>query len=138
MGTWGHGFFEDDSALDFMADLEESDNPKDVIKEVFESAINSDYLESDEGTAIIVAAAYVDRQTNGTRFSPSTYIHPLSVDTFPERNTEIDLSDLRSAAVGALERVLSNRSELKELWEESGELGEWEAGVFNLGNRLKS
>jgi hypothetical protein len=32
MGAWGHGYFEDDDALDFMADMEESANPKELLK----------------------------------------------------------------------------------------------------------
>lgn len=65
MGAWGHGYFEDDAALDLMADIEDSDNPKKVIRQAFETAIKAKHLESDKGSAVIVAATYVDGKVNG-------------------------------------------------------------------------
>jgi hypothetical protein len=38
MGAWGYGLFEDDSALDFMADIEESGNASEVIQRAFFNA----------------------------------------------------------------------------------------------------
>src|SRR3712207_3911326 len=102
MGAWGTGLFEDDAALDFMADVTEAEEPKELIRQAFETAIESDYLETDDGNAVIVAAAFVDRQVNGTRFSPQGNHDPLDVDTFPENNPDADLADLKGMAVDAL------------------------------------
>jgi len=132
MGAWGTGYFEDDAALDFMADIEESKYPKQTIKVAFEGAIISDYLESDEGNAVIIAACYVARQANGAKFSLADDSDPLDVDTFPERNPDVDLSDLKHKAIEALQKVLGNNSELKELWEESGEYETWREGIEKL------
>ncbi|WP_162056495.1 DUF4259 domain-containing protein [Pontibacter pamirensis] len=139
MGAWGYGYFEDDAAFDFMAEVEESGNPKNVLKRAFDTAIDSDYLESDEGNAVIVAAAYVDRQLNGTRFSSADQEEPLSVDTFPDRNPQQDLSDLRDKALQALSKVLEDDSELNELWAENEEdYPAWREGVKQLIYRLVS
>ena|SRR5688572_29140135 len=121
MGAWGIGYFEDDSALDFMADIEDSDNPKQTIRDAISDAIDADYLESDQGTAAIIAAIYVDKQVNGTKYSSSDNDEPLDVDTFPERHPEQNFSDLKSTAVQALTKVLEENSELNELWAESEE-----------------
>jgi hypothetical protein len=137
MGAWGHGYFEDDAALDFMADVEASDEPKELLQEAINNALEAEYLESDEGAAVIIAGTYIDRQVNGTRFTNSNNDEPLDVDTFPDRHPEVDLSDLRPGAVTALQKVLEEDSELHELWEENEELyPAWRSGVEQLIQRL--
>ena len=137
MGTWGHGYFQDDSALDFMVDLEESDNPKELIVASFEAAIDAEYMQSDEGTAAIVSAVYVDRQANGTIFSSEERGEYLEVDTFPDRHPQVDLSDAKEKAVQALKKVLDENSEINELWAEDEDFyTAWRAGVEQLILRL--
>jgi len=136
MGAWGHGHFEDDAAFDFMANVEESDNPKGLLENAFRIAIDADYLEADEANAVIVAATYVDRQANGTKFS-TVDDDPYDVDTFPDRHPEIDLSSIKAEAVQALQTVLSEKSELNELWAENEELySSWRLGIEQLIGRL--
>jgi hypothetical protein len=138
MGAWGTGFFEDDGAFDFMEEIESSDRPKETIAAAFRVAIDGDYLDSDEASAVTVAAAYVDRFVNGTKFSAPDDDDPLEVDSFPDRHPDQDLSDLRGMAVRALQKVLGDDSELKELWAETDELAAWQGGVEELIERLGS
>lgn len=129
----GHGHFEDDSAWDFMDEIEEADDPKEVINSALDAALEVEYLESDDGNAVIVAATHVDRQQNGTIFSSPGRDEPLSVDTFPDRNPGIDFTDLKNKAVRALKKLLSEDSELNELWADNEELyPAWEQGVEAL------
>lgn len=137
MGAWGTGFFEDDGACDFMDEIESSDQPKETIVAAFNEAIDGEYLDTDGASAVIVAAAYVDRWVNGTRFTAPDD-DPLEVDSFPERHPDQDLSDLKGVAVLALQKVLGDDSELKELWMESDEFEAWEGGVEQLIGRLDS
>ncbi len=138
MGAWGHGYFDDDAALDFMAAIEDADHPKALFEQAFRQAMDVDYLEADEANAVIVAADYVDRQVNGTRFSSVDDREPLRVDTFPDRHPDIDLSALRAAAVRSLEKVLGENSELNELWAEHDEdYPGWRQGIMRLVNRLR-
>ena len=138
MGAWGHGYFEDDSALDFMIDIEEAENPKEVISNALKIGVEAEYLETDEGNAIIVAATYIDRQLNGTKYSEPETDEPLDVDTFPDRHPEIDFRELRSNAVLALNKVLDDKSELNELWAENEEdYPSWRQGIEKLIQRLK-
>ena len=138
MGAWGYGHFEDDSALDFMADVEESGDPKKLINDTFDTAIGDDYVESDDANAAIIAATYVDRQVNGTKFSAENQIEPLDVDTFPDRHPDMDFSDLRKKAVLALTKILADKSELKELWQENEEdYPSWRQGIEQLIQRLE-
>lgn len=120
-----------------MAGIEEADNPKEIISDALETAIDADYLETDEGNAVIVAATYVDRQLNGTMFSETDRDEPLDIDTFPDRHPNVDFSDLRGKAVQALQRLLGDNSELKELWEENEEdYPAWRQGIEQLTQRL--
>ena len=45
--------------------------------------------------------------------------------------------DLIKQAVQVLDRIVGENSELRELWEESDELSEWEATVVTLRSRLQ-
>ena len=139
MGAWGHGHFEDDSALDFMDEIESADDPKEIINDALVNALEGDYLESDECNAVIVAAAYVDHQVNGTKFSPEDYDDALDIDTFHDRQPGVDLSDLRDTASAALGKVLSDGSELNELWSENEEdYPALREGIRQLIRRLSS
>ncbi len=61
----------------------------------------------------------------------------LDVDSFPERNPNIDLSDLKEKAVIALEKLLGEDSELNELWRENEEdYPFWRQGIEQLIERL--
>lgn len=138
MGAWGHGHFEDDAAFDFMAEVEESENPKRFLENAFKIAIDFDYLEYDEATAVIVASTYVDGQVNGTKFSGVDNSDPYDVNTFVDRHPEIDLASLKGNAVKALQKVLSEKSELNELWAENEELyPSWRQGIEQLIGRLR-
>lgn len=137
MGAWGTGYFEDDAALDFMANVEESSDPKRILTKAFDAAIKGEYIESHEGSAVIVAAAYVDAQTNGTKFSAEGGDAPLQVDTFRVRNPTQDFSDLKQKAVNALSKIVGENSEINELWAENDEdYPAWKYGVQQLIRRL--
>lgn len=138
MGAWGYGHFEDDMALDFMIEVEESDNPEKTLSDAFDSALDVDYLEYTEGNAVIVAAAYVDSQINGTKFSATDSEEPLDVDTFAERHPDQNFIALKNKAIKAVQQVLAKNSELNELWEENEELYPlWRQGLEELIERLK-
>ena len=135
MGAWGHRPFEDDAALDFVWDIEEAENPKDIITEALTNAVEAEYLEYDEANAAIVSAAYIDSAVNGTKYTTPEMSEPYEVDTFSTRFPELDLSDLKIKAVAALEKVIGEDSELKELWEESEEPA-WQQGIEEMIKRL--
>jgi hypothetical protein len=139
MGTWGHGHFEDDTAFDFMAEVEESDDPKKIFNDAFDFAISVDYLEFSEANAVIVSAAYVDGQINGTKFSSPADEDPLEVDSFPNRHPDLDFTDLKEKSVLALQKVLNDNSELNELWAENEELYPvWRLGIEQVIERLRN
>ena len=119
MGTWGYKHFENDSAFDYSSMIENSDNPKEILKDTFGHTLQMDNISADQGQAIIAFAAYVDRQTNGTKYSDDTDL--LDVDTFPQRHPDLDFTDIKELAYKAVLKVLDKDSELNELWEENEE-----------------
>ena len=135
MGAWGHGPFEDDGALDFVMEIEEAKNPKDIITTALDQAIASDYLDTDQANAAIVSAAYIDSAVNATKYTTPEMTEPYEADTFPQRFPELDLTNLKDKAVTALEKVISEGSELKELWDESEEPA-WQQGIEAMIKRL--
>ena len=86
---------------------------------------------------VIAFAAYVDRQTNGTKYSDDD-TDLLDVDTFPQRHPDLDFTDIKELAYKAVLKVLDKDSELNELWEENEEeYPLWIKEVEGLIERLK-
>lgn len=137
MGTWGYGHFDNDGALDFMDDLEISGAPYDLMQQSISDVIEADYIDSDDAVAAIVSAAYVDRQVNGTRFTPANSEDIMAVDTFPERFPLLDLRPLKADASAALRKIVTDGSELYELWQESDEAENWLGEMAQLIMRLE-
>ena len=136
MGTWGYKHFENDSAFDYSSMIENSDNPKEILKDTFGHTLQMDNISADQGQALIAFAAYVDRQTNGTKYSDDTDL--LDVDTFPQRHPDLDFTDIKEVAYKAVLKVLDKDSELNELWEENEEeYPLWIKEVEGLIERLK-
>lgn len=133
MGAWGIGPFDNDEALDFVADILET-NDLSRIKTALNQAIpelnDSSLLESDKASRALVAAEVISSMRG------------FSVD-LPEslfewsKDKGIPSSELRLTAHSAVLRVL-NHSDLRLLWEETTEFDEWRTSVRNLLERLSS
>ena len=137
MGTWGYKHFENDSAFDYSSMIEDSDNPKEILKDTFGHTLQMDNISADQGQALIAFAAYVDSQTNGTKYSDDD-TDLLDVDTFPQRHPDLDFTDIKEVAYKAVLKVLDKDSELNELWEENKEeYPLWIKEVEGLIERLK-
>jgi hypothetical protein len=135
MGSWSTDSFGNDEACDWAYELESS---KDL--SVVESALDrvleveDDYLEAPDASQAIAAVEAIARlQGNwGRRDSYSE-----TVDSWVEK---VKLTPSKAAAAKAhqvLDRILSEPSELLELWQESDELDAWRAAVKDLRARVK-
>ncbi|RYY39222.1 MAG: DUF4259 domain-containing protein [Chitinophagaceae bacterium] len=137
MGAWGTGYFENDAAFDYMDDIEDTDDPVDMIEDIFSEAMQSEELDSDTGSAVIVAAAYIDRQVNGTRYTEASDEEEFPIDSFAARNPDVDLAPFRTQAMEALRKVLEPTSELRQLWDENATDGPiWRQSIEALIGRL--
>ncbi|MFF8565356.1 DUF4259 domain-containing protein [Streptomyces albidoflavus] len=131
MGTWGVGPFDSDTAADFCGEVDGvvlGEREQAVRIALLRAADVPDGVEIDacEAERAVAAAALVAAQCPGGESVASVYgpDEPLP-----------DLTGLRGLAVEALGRVLTEPSELYELWAESGGEG-WVAGVRRLEDVL--
>jgi hypothetical protein len=118
MGSWGDGPFENDTAADWSAELDAAapaDRAQVIRSALIAATDGGDYLDADLAQAAIAAAAVVAAQRPGGPPLDPTYAPQLIAD-----GIVIELpDDIRELAVAALDRVGSEDSELRELWDEA-------------------
>lgn len=133
MGTWGTEVFANDDAMDWIAALEDNDDIGVVERAL--SSVNdaSGYLEAPDCSVALAAAEVV--ATILKKPGPDV---PSEVFEWIARVGREMPSSLPGDARSAIDRVASD-SELRELWEESGDpgLGEWRAALADLRRRLE-
>ena len=140
MGTWGMAVFDNDDAMDWLAELEQSTDDT-AVRAALETAAATGadaYLEAPEGQ-LALAAAEVVAAAAGTRGDPlpeeaETWIGAYGASAAPHT----------ALAARAVHRVLaSENSEVRELWSEEGgaeadDIAVWEEKVEDLRRRLRS
>jgi hypothetical protein len=131
MGAWGEKAFENDSALDWLADLEDGGVTalRDTLSRVAGTGAD-DYVEVDDGSAAIAAAEIV-----AGAFGERDRLTEEAIAWLDANRGAVVPGD-KLAAKRAVERVLAEGSELRELWDENGPDTEWHADVRALLARL--
>jgi len=134
MGAWGTGLFENDEAMDFAADVVERGGlqlVEDVLEELVDLA--DDFVEASEGEQVLVAAEIVAALAGRPAADyPDELAEWLDGQEMAPDDALIDI------ARRAVQRVLTEPSDLLELWEQAGddEYAEWRAGAEALIARL--
>ncbi|MEW2136547.1 DUF4259 domain-containing protein [Streptomyces sp. NPDC005409] len=129
MGTWDVGPFDNDTAADFCGDLDEAaaGEREGIVRGILTRVIDTaGYLEAPVSEQAVAAAALVAAQCPGGEPADPVY--------GPEEPLP-DLTGLRDLALQALDRVMTNPSELMDLWAES-DGGPWRVNVRRLQNVL--
>jgi hypothetical protein len=133
MGAWGCGSFENDDALDFLAEAAESGDLS-LLGEVFDNVLTStEYVDASDASQAIAAAEMVAAAQG--RPTLAAQKKEEIADWLRRVRPKIDAA-LAAQASEALSRILSTNSELRELWEESDEPSEWQACVNELKSHL--
>jgi hypothetical protein len=133
MGAWGEKAFENDAALDWLAQLEaEGIEALRELLAVVADVEEDDYLDVDDGAPAVAAAEIV------AAASGSHERLPTRVRKWLEANAPDFEQDDRILACRALERVVGPNSELRGLWEDVGHQSPWHADVRVLLTRLGS
>ncbi len=133
MGAWDFAVFDDDTAYDVLDDLKESSNIIKDMEKYFDDVIEAEYVEYEEGYYALVSAAVLDSVMNDTQYRCDDedyfeWIKSLKL---------IDLTSLQSKAIKAIDVIISDKSELKELWEENEELYlSWREDKRSIQKRL--
>ncbi len=129
MGTWGFGAFENDAALSWIGDLEDSKDLS-VLDASLQAVINTSVPGETECCEAFAAAEVVA----ALHKAPSMML-PNGVLDWIDSNP--NLTDaLREKAIEALEVVLSD-SELRDFWAEEDDLDVWKEELEDLLQRLK-
>lgn len=128
MGAWGTGIFEDDAALDFVAEVTAAGGVT-AVEEALRVAAEEAYLDADLSARALVAAAVVASLSDGGGELPDELRGWVAGREAPSGTV------LRQAQSAVL-RVL-RESELRDLWAESDELDAWCAGLQGLAARLE-
>lgn len=137
MGTWAVSAFGNDFALDWAEDLQES---KDLffIENTLNNVLGADcaeYLEAPFGAeglaAIEVLARLYGKPDEADEITDDIAAWVEEVSAKVKRRPDLVEKSLR-----AIDHILSERSELRELWQDSEEYGSWRASVENLKARI--
>ena len=134
MGAWGHLNFENDTALDLVYEIEEKG--ADRIKTAIE-AINSReedaFLDSDLCAEALAAIEYIaavkDKQSEDFPEDAEEWLTPANKDSL------LAIRNLIANGKQAIDRIQHN-SELKDLWEETGDYEKWTKVLEGLVTRI--
>lgn len=135
MGTWSVDSFGNDTACDWSYSLE-NHNDLSFVEESLKKVLNAEStLEASEAEEALAAAEVVAR-LQGHWGERNSYTE--TVDKWVESLRLKPTKPLIQKAHQAIDRILSEKSELLELWHESGEFEEWKASVMNLKSRIRA
>ena len=133
MGAWGIKTFDDDSACDWIYDLEESEGT-DFLEQSLNPKEEGGYLDLEGDVAILCACELIHSILHGPRDGV-----PEDVVNWINNNRGIDVTSLKKICVDKINRLLSDKSELNELWAENeDEYDNWKNNVLELREALVS
>lgn len=118
MGAWGHKVFEDDTSLDKLDELMESDDGLSMMEEAVKEALAADYLEYDQGHDISIAAAVIVFAL-GLQPEEMRDADIDGMEVWLETLSEQRLRALAPKVVEGIDLLLGAESELAELWAEN-------------------
>jgi len=135
MGAWGIKPFENDTAIDFLAEFEENKTFS-FLRRAVEVVITDDYLES---SVVIeaIAALEIIAAIKGNATDDFPEMDSMNLEQLEEKyGSKISnyLMDLCEDAIGIITR--SEDNEMVELLEEADVLEEWIEVIDDLNERL--
>jgi hypothetical protein len=136
MATWAVDAFGNDYAQDWAEDLKETSN-LDAVEDTLNTALadGGGELEAPFAAEALVAVEVLARLQGkgGVRSEDSAAVDDWVDALKPKARLRTDLAD---KALRALDRILSEQSELRELWADSEHYADWRAAVLELRSRV--
>jgi len=131
-GAWGSGSFENDDALEWVADCVRTSGGSSVATALTRVA-DARYMEAPEAS-VAVAAAEVVAAARG-KASPKL---PPDLWAWLQKQPKAEIAELAPSALKAMERVARGpSSELATLWKQSESHFAWQQGMQDLLARLR-
>src|SRR3954447_24339375 len=120
MGAWGEGVLENDTALDWLGELEEQPQIQTGTIALSDAAGEDDYLDASLGCEALVAAELVAYALGRPPSEPEERLTALAEDL-------TGLREHATLAARAVEVVAdADHSELTDLWTEDGPNATWD------------
>jgi hypothetical protein len=140
VGTWAVGPYGNDFAQDWAEDLQESKDLyfiEDTLNNVLQ-AETTEYLEAPYGAEALAAVETWSRLQGkgGPKDEDSARVDEWVAEV--QAKLSKPRADIADKAQRVLALVLSEASELRELWEDSEHFEEWRASVTDLQQRLSA
>jgi hypothetical protein len=122
-GAWGDGSFENDDAMDWVAECVRATSPG-LVKAAFDRALNADVVEAPE----VVAAS----------LGKPSPVFPENLKAWLAGQPRAQIAAQAALAERALTKIEdAQHSELRQLWSE-GKLNQWLSKVQALQSRIGS
>ena len=129
----GTGTFDNDDAMEWLSGFgSDGATAAQGALEAITEMDPLDYLEAEIAAHALAAAEIVA----SSRYGDGSRLPKEALPSLKENASKIDAAKLLSTARKAVNRVLKN-SELREQWEDSPDIEEWEDDVRELLERLK-
>jgi len=134
MGAWGVGTFENDTACDYAFEVAETSNLS-KLESTLDHALASDkaYLEAPRAEEALAAADIIAR-LRGRFGARDAYTE--KIDEWVGRVGLSPSDELVEKARRCVTRVMTQPSELLDLWTESDEFSSWRSSAEELLRRL--
>ena len=131
MATWGTKTFEDDAATDWLLELTEAEEAREFL--LANITLSEDSTPGYDTGVICLAAceviiALIDEPRRGL---------PEELKDWLADNECDDITDLPEKALGSLDIILEESSELVETWKDQEDYEEWREGVDELADIMK-
>jgi hypothetical protein len=135
MGAWGVLAFDNDAANDWAYDLEGAKGLS-LVESALEAvaAVGEDYLDSDVACNALAACEVLARLQGRSGYKNA---YTEKVDKWVAAHKLVPSAELLAEASAAIDRILSENSELRELWEEDDGEG-WRLAVEDLRKRVRA
>lgn len=135
MGAWSYESFGNDDACDFASELANSTDLS-TIDALFDEVIDrgQEYLEAPEASHAVAAAEAIARLQGNWGVQDA---HSEALDVWVKQIGVAPSREMALKARQVLDRVVSEPSELLELWHASPEGEKWFLAVGELRSRIK-
>lgn len=129
MGAWGYGNLENDTILDWIGELIETDDIN-LISDAIDMVLEDSYLDADTSSIAIGAIEVLAALNN----NPLNELYDEDLEEWINQHNGQG-KNLLVPAQRALKKILKE-SELKELWQESDDYDNWVSTLKELENRI--
>jgi hypothetical protein len=136
LGAWGVGTFENDTACDYAGEIaagEDLSRIEATLTRVL--GAGTSYLEAPDAEEALAAADIIARL--GGRFGKRDS-YTAAIDKWIDRVKLPPSRQLVEKARSTIARILTEPSEIVELWSDADELDAWKSSVEELSARLSS